>query len=273
MRETTGQFVSEGALQSTMRELRRVTGSPRFWAAIAGASVLLGLVGPFGTYDELRLPARLAYWAVTAVATYLAGFGVVVLLQRLHTGERMPGPVAFGLYGAAAGVPVTLVVWAINAAVFAAADPLPALLPLGASIVAVSAVVSALVALFSHEFHKQEADVAPPASAAAGAARPRILDRLPAPQRGRLSHMTMQDHYVDVRTERGGALVLMRFADAIAETDGIDGLQIHRSHWVARDMVAELVRVGGRPMVRMKDGTLLPISRGFLDEAKRAGLV
>jgi hypothetical protein len=270
MRGRTGNFVSANALQSTMRELQRLIGTPRFWAAMAGAALLLGLIGPFGTYDGLRLPARLAYWAATAVATYLVGYGVVVLLQRLHLGERMPGPLAFGLYGAVAGVPVTLVVWGINVATFEGGDTIP-LLPLGAYTVAISAVVSALVALFSREFEKARAQ--PAASASEAPKRPKILDRLPAPQRGRLSHMTMQDHYVELRTDRGGGLVLMRFADAIAEAEGVEGLQIHRSHWVALDMVAETVRLGGRPMVRMKDGTLLPVSRGFLEAARKAGLV
>ena len=265
--------MSDSPLQYTMRELQRLTTSPRFWIAMAGVALLLGLVGPFGTYDGLRLPARLAYWAATAVATYLLGFGTVVFLQRLHLGGRMPGPLLFGLYGALAGVPVTLVVWAINVAAFDSGDRLP-ILPLGASIVAISALVSALVALFSHELHNAGQRAVPASAPVAKApGRPKIVDRLPAPQRGRLSHMSMQDHYVDVRTDRGGGLVLMRFADAIAEAGGVEGLQIHRSHWVALDMVAELVRLGGRPMVRMRDGTLLPISRGYLDAAREAGLV
>ena len=32
--------------------------------------------------------------------------------------------------------------------------------------------------------------------------RPVLLDRLPADKRGRLSHLTVQDHYVDVTTDR-----------------------------------------------------------------------
>jgi hypothetical protein len=261
-------FVSERPLQSTMRELQRLVTAPRFWAAIGGASLLLGLIGPFGTYDGLRLPARLAYWAAMAVSTYLVGYGGVMFLARLRDGDTMPGPASFAAYGAVAGLPVTLVVWALNRAAFEGGDAIP-LLPLAAYVVAISAVVSALVALFSREFGRARASAARPVD---GPRRPRILDRLPAPQRGRLSHMSMQDHYVEIRTDRGGGLVLMRFADAIAEAEGVDGVRIHRSHWVARDMVDETVRPNGKPMVRMKDGTLLPVSRGFLDAARAAGL-
>lgn len=266
--------MADSPLQSTMRELQRLATAPRFWAAIVAASVLLGLVGPFGTYDGLRLPARLAYWAATVAATYFIGVAFVHLQAALWTGRRgMPGAAVYVLFGAVAGVPVTLAVWALNAAVFEeGAIPF---LPLLAYVMAISAVVSAVVALFMGQFERLQA-TASVASAALPAPpaprRPRILDRLPPHLRGELSHMTMQDHYVDIRTDRGGALVLLRFADAIAEADGIEGLQVHRSHWVALGQVARSVRLGGRPMLKMKDGTMLPVSRSYLDAVRAAGL-
>ncbi|EBV3599940.1 LytTR family transcriptional regulator, partial [Salmonella enterica subsp. enterica serovar Virchow] len=90
--------------------------------------------------------------------------------------------------------------------------------------------------------------------------------------RGQLTHLSMQDHYVDVRTDNGGAMVLMRLSDAIAETRGVEGLQIHRSHWVALGAVQKAIRRGGRPYVIMKDGTELPVSRSYLDTVRSAGL-
>jgi DNA-binding LytR/AlgR family response regulator len=257
-------------LQFTMRELQRVSTAPRAWAAVAGVSVLLGLVGPFGTYDGLRLPARLAYWAATVTATWFVGFAVVALLARLWSGGRDAGMPAYALFGAVAGVPVTLVVWALNAAVFEG-EAIP-FLPLLAYVVAIAAVVSAVVALFIAQHEKALAAAAPQPAATAAPRRPRILDRLPPHLRGALSHMTVQDHYVDIRTDRGGALVLMRLADAIAEAEPVEGLQIHRSHWVAADQIAQSVRMGGRLMLKMKDGTLLPVSRSYLDAVRSAGL-
>lgn len=267
--------MADSPLQSTMRELQRLATAPRFWAAIAAAALLLGLVGPFGTYEGLRLPARLAYWAATVAATYFVGVAFVHLQSALWTRRRgRPGAAVYALFGAVAGVPVTLAVWALNAAVFeGGAIPF---LPLLAYVVVISAVVSAVVALFMEQFERQQAAAsvlpvaAPPAPPAPR--RPRILDRLPPHLRGELSHMTMQDHYVDIRTDKGGALVLMRFADAIAETDPVEGLQIHRSHWVALDQIAQTVRLGGRPMLKMKDGAMLPVSRSYLDAVRAAGL-
>ena len=80
--------MTDGPLHFTMRELQRLASAPRFWAAIAGTSVLLGLVGPFGTYEGLRLPARLAYWAATVIATYFVGVATVDFLVRETKASR-----------------------------------------------------------------------------------------------------------------------------------------------------------------------------------------
>lgn len=262
--------MTDRPLHFTKRELQRLLFEPRFWAAIAGASLLLGLVGPFGTYEGLRLPARLAYWAVTVVATYLAGAAAVYLQVRLFSPGRMPDVPLFALFGAVSGIPVAVVVWLINAAVFDQGGRAIPFLPLLAYCVAIAAVVSALVALFTGQYERAKARAA--AAPAVAPRRPRILDRLPPQSRGELSHITVQDHYVDIRTDRGGALVLMRLADAIAETEGVEGLQIHRSHWVAIGQVAESVRLGGRLMLKMKNGAMLPVSRTYLEEVRAAGL-
>lgn len=271
MRSRRENFVADGPLHSTKRELQRSFFEPRFWAVLAGVSVLLGLIGPFGTYDALALPGRLAYWAATAAATWFVGMGSAWLLAAVFFPERRPGWPLFALFGAAAGLPIAAVVHLLNLLVFG--PDTMAFLPLLAYCVAVAAIVTALVAGFTADLSRREAAARPVSPAPAQTEkRPRILDRLPPHLRGPLSHITVQDHYVDIRTDRGGTLVLMRLADAIAETEGVDGLQIHRSHWVAKGAVAAAVRREGRLYLRMKDGTELPVSRSYLAAVRAAGL-
>lgn len=260
--------MSDGPLHFTMREMQRIFFAPRFWAAIAGASVLLGLIGPFGTYDQLALPARLAYWAAVAVSTYFIGGACVFAFVRTASPGRMPGAAMFGLAGALAGIPVALVVWGINALVFTAPGDGIDLLPLAAYTIAIAAIVSALLAVFGRLYEQAKSSGA----TAPEPKRPRIVDRLPPAQRGRLTRMSMQDHYVDVRTTKGGGLVLMRFADAVAEADAAEGLQIHRSHWVAKDAVEKTVRRDGKLFLKLADGAELPVSRSFQAAVKAAGL-
>ncbi len=295
MRELAKNFVNDNALQSTKREMQRVLASRPFWLTTLAAAILLGLTGPFGTWSALSLPVRLAYWAFVGVVTYAAGYGLVTLLANLHGPGRAKHLAFWAGYGAIAGLPVALIVWALNAGLFGRAAA-PALPELTAMVMAVSAVVSVIVALLERQTgaaasaQARPQPDAPVENLGTGTAptsggqtarapesqpdgRPKILDRLPPEQRGRLSHMSMQDHYVDVRTDRGSTLVLMRFSDAIAETAGVDGLQIHRSHWVALAMAEGPARINGKPAVRMRDGSVLPVSRSYIDAARTAGLV
>jgi hypothetical protein len=102
---------------------------------------------------------------------------------------------------------------------------------------------------------------------------PAILRRLPRPERGRLLALSAQDHYTQVATDRGRALVLIRLSDAIAEASPAPGLRVHRSHWVALDAVAGARRTGDRAMLLLTDGAEIPVSRANMPAAKAAGLV
>lgn len=109
------------------------------------------------------------------------------------------------------------------------------------------------------QLERRGRDLAPTASKS-----PKILDRLPKDMRGPLSHMSMADHYVEVHTDKGRSLILMRLSDAIAETEGVDGLQIHRSHWVAHAAISAIGRVDNRLVVQLATGQSLPVSRTYL---------
>ena len=68
-------------------------------------------------------------------------------------------------------------------------------------------------------------------------------------------------------------MLLMRLGDAMAETDNVPGVQIHRSHWVALDGVSAVKRQSGKVMVETRAGDYLPVSRSFMSAAKSAGLI
>jgi DNA-binding LytR/AlgR family response regulator len=108
--------------------------------------------------------------------------------------------------------------------------------------------------------------------ALAGVPQPTILERVPPAQRGALIALLVQDHYVEIVTDRGKTLVLMRLADAIKEAAAVPGLQIHRSHWVARDAVVRAHRSDGKIVLELRNGLRLPVSRGYLPGAREAGL-
>ncbi|MEO8759011.1 MAG: LytTR family transcriptional regulator DNA-binding domain-containing protein [Devosia sp.] len=122
------------------------------------------------------------------------------------------------------------------------------------------------------DFMRAQAPVAASTNTIASPAPTPILERVQLPQRGKLLALVVEDHYVDIVTERGKTLVLMRLTDAMKETGSVTGLQIHRSHWVASAAVVKTHRAGGKLSLELSNGMRLPVSRGFLPAVKAAGL-
>jgi DNA-binding LytR/AlgR family response regulator len=99
------------------------------------------------------------------------------------------------------------------------------------------------------------------------------LDRLALAKRGTLIALSVEDHYVRVRTDRGEAMVLMRLSDAIGETAPVKGLRVHRSHWVALDAVVAAKRRGDGAILTMAAGPEIPVSRANVAAIRDAGLL
>jgi hypothetical protein len=101
----------------------------------------------------------------------------------------------------------------------------------------------------------------------------KFFERLPVKFRAsKLYGVSSEGHYLRVHTDNGSALILMRISDAIKELDGADGLQVHRSWWVAREGVADTKNVKGRRFLILKNGETAPVSRSYLNAVKSANL-
>ncbi len=83
----------------------------------------------------------------------------------------------------------------------------------------------------------------------------------------------MADHYVEAFTTTGPDLVLVRFADAVAELEDADGMRVHRSYWVARGHVTGSERINGRTALCLTGGHKVPVSRTYLPTVRAAGLI
>lgn len=106
-----------------------------------------------------------------------------------------------------------------------------------------------------------------PARAAAA-----FADRLPPKFRAAEIHaVSAEDHYLRVHTSAGETMILMRLADAIRELTALEGMQTHRSWWVARHGLAETARGDGKVTLKLKSGAEAPVSRTYLKAVKDAG--
>ncbi|MFN6978451.1 MAG: LytTR family DNA-binding domain-containing protein, partial [Gemmobacter sp.] len=223
--------------------------------------VVLGLSGPFGTWDALAPLPRLAYWTAVTFGTYGLGaaltLGVVAPLDR--DGAHPVWQVARG--GAIVGAGVAVLLVALGLVAFGWRGP-SALLP-GTSVLGAFVVAWVILGLRALWLRESPAPAGPPA----------ILRRLPIERRGTLLALSVQDHYVEVVTARGRGLVLMRLRDAIDETAGVEGVQVHRSHWVALSAVRSARRQGDGAALTLVDGTVVPVSRARMAAVRAAGLL
>jgi DNA-binding LytR/AlgR family response regulator len=95
-----------------------------------------------------------------------------------------------------------------------------------------------------------------------------IMRRLKPENRGQLLHLSVEDHYTMVTTNRGRELILLRFSDAVSETGTTAGLQVHRSHWVADVFVKSVNRANGKLTLLLSDGAEIPVSRTYAAEVR-----
>lgn len=89
-----------------------------------------------------------------------------------------------------------------------------------------------------------------------------LTSKIPAKLGDQIVSLHAQDHYVQVFTAKGECLVLMRFDDAVGAMPPDVGFWAHRSHWIDISSTHKILRADGRVYAEMRDGRLVPVSRG-----------
>ena len=251
-----------------------------------GVGLVLGLIGPFGTYHTLPMAPRLAYWLAVISVNWLLADAVLRRLDAL-AGDRMPMPrLTVPLFGAClAAVPATGVVALANGlSGIGWPDDVAVLF---GRVLLLLAAISLPVYAWEDMQERMAAmpDPAQPEGASSGSqpeeieARKSGADglslftaRLSAPLGGQLLCLEMQDHYLKVHHSTGSEMILCRMEDAARELGGL-GRRVHRSWWVASDAVDGVERQGQRTFLRLTDGRHVPVGRSFRPDLKAAGWI
>ena len=256
-------------LPFTLREMPSLRTLAGHGIALGCMIALFAFIGPFGTYDTLGAAGRVGYWAMALGLNWLVCGSVIALTLHMLRGRafrrRM---IAVGAAAAVAAAPGTGIVFSAETIFrphYAGVQALPTVY---ISVAVLMLVIGVAVVIVRD--HRLAAAAQP--EVPAHAIRPvRFLGRLP-PRLGRdLVYLRMADHYVEVFTTSGSTLLLMRFSDALRELDGVDGLRVHRSYWVARAHVAGAARRNGRLILKLSGGHEAPVSRTYLAAVRAAG--
>ncbi len=228
--------------------------------SVAGA-MFLGFGGAFGSSSITSVPARLAYWLVLMILGWL--WGSYVSRYFFRRAENMNLWLRAILAAVTLSVPYTAVVALTGMLALHNHYDLSDVPELLGSVTLISVVMIAINILVD----RQAA-----AATSASDTPPRFLERLPLKLRGaEVWAVEAEDHYLRLHTSKGQDLILMRLADAIAELEGIEGAQAHRSWWVARDAITGAERGDGRATLTLKDGSEVPVSRTYARVLRERG--
>lgn len=234
-------------------------------ALLLAGVIVLTLTGPFATYLAGPWPVRLIYWGRTLAIGYLLYRPALWCAGRAARRFSVPEAALWGLAVCLVSAPMSLWLWYFG--------PLPDwhrappgvedFLDTGLQ----AMVLAALYAAALWGLHR------PPLArgAAVSMTPPRLLSRLPPRLGEEVIALRSEDHYVRVYTRQGDALILSRFADAIADMGGVRGEQVHKSWWVARSAVIGAQKTGRDFQICLEGGLMAPVSRSRLKSLRAAG--
>jgi len=227
------------------------------WKGFAALCILAAFLTFTGVYDAVKtLPIGWgwAYWMLTLIVGCLVGFVMILGLSRLRAHVLTQ-------YGGAMLASTTAVTCVIVGLQYRL-DPqisfnfLP---PLFLQVLVISIAVFAIGLMFERAFEK-------PSKISENKSDPvkHFLEHLPMKYRdAELYAVSSEDHYLRVHTSKGEELILMRLSDAIHALKEADGLQTHRSWWVAANGVLEVQRADGRVELVLKSDVKAPVSRTY----------
>ena len=249
-------------LPFALREVQRDATNSIFWMAIAGIIIVIAISGPFGTLTSLNFPKRLAYWGAIVVFTYFSGTFVSHWVNQALMAKLTNRYVRIFLAALAGSIPITLIVWFTTTIIASLAPPrLDVLLEMAAQCVPIAVIITCATFFIGEEM----ASKAAPEALANTKVSP-FFERLPVALGRDIISIQSQDHYLRVVTTKGSEMILMRMADAIKELETINGVQTHRSWWVAKKHIADVMRDNGKVTVVLSDGEVVPVSRGRVKE-------
>lgn len=244
------------------------------------AGLILGAIGPFGTYDT-PTGTRMLLWVLMILAGYPIFKGLGTVSRWLSATTHIPETVATPLALMVAAAPMTLIV----ATLFFRAslgdalrwEGLPGLYLQVAIVGVLIHLATSTILAPRNKVDEPQAPSDRPAPAPQLQTPPAPADFAAAPVPlppglGTLVALKGEDHYVRAIGTDSAELMLMRLRDAIAQLGGdTEGQQVHRSWWVARAGIERIERQGREARIRLVTGEDVPVARDAMPRLRAAG--
>lgn len=240
----------------------------REFAILVGIGTFVAIINPYGATNDLPFWVGWMYWT-----------GVIIY------GSVVGGVAAHWISKWMEGAPLFLIFLIITTATAALITPALVLIHylLGDNelnwyelpmLYAMVWVISAALTGIGILLHTRDEALANGGNSSAHEKLAAFMERLPLPYRNAdLYAISSEDHYLRIHTSAGEHMMLERLANAVRDLEGADGLQTHRSWWVAAQGVKTATSSDGRISLELKSGTIAPVSRTYAKTVREAGWV
>jgi len=235
-------------------------------AVITCAGIALALLGPYGSYLNGPLAERLGFW-LTACWMGFAFYGTLARWLLARWRGRQSDWAALLIGALVVSVPQAWLSRALALSIWPGLGPVLPALPwwfvqtatLGIPFTAISVWWSLHLKLASRRAPHGQADPL------GGASSEDIADV------GNIVALQIEDHYVRVHRVESSRLILMPLKRAILAMGKTEGLQTHRSWWVARAAVAGISGTPRSMRLHLTNGLEVPVARSAVTLLREAG--
>lgn len=229
------------------------------------AGLALAALGPFGNYLNGPFPWRLAYWLVTSwIGIVLYGGMFALLSPWLRQGPAGWALLAGGVL--AASIPEGWLSYQIAVRFWSVLRDGDPALWYGQTVLIGTALTLIMAWRIRPHTTRTPPLPSPGERSLSGAGFGPLID-------DSVIALQMEDHYVRIHQRDGSRMVLMPLRDAIQAAHRIEGLQTHRSWWVARSAVSDVAGSPRAMRLKLTNGLEVPVARTAVARLREAGWI
>lgn len=239
----------------------------RDWAvdlAIASVcAIFFGLIGPFGSYLNGPTWQRVVFQLACFLPGLLLFGSLIRVVLRLGLNPAMTW---MSIFLGVVVLNAPFQIWVVSIAV-SIWPFLKILRPVDwylQGLITALPIVLGFTLLMQARLHRRQQ------AKEAGEAPPTAFGLLGAPPSAVLC-LQMEDHYVRVHTVGSSRLVPATLNQAMMALENANGLQVHRSWWVARKAVVRAVTEGRNLRLQLVNGITAPVARSAVAVVREAG--
>ncbi|MCF6288877.1 MAG: LytTR family transcriptional regulator [Proteobacteria bacterium] len=239
---------------------------------IFGIGLIIGYLGPFGSF-VMPLLQRLLYWVVVIFIGYFIYHHVLHISRWLFADKEINKYIKFIIPSIIAAFLLAICINFLIYLFFAQpVDLSKTILRLFPQVLILGWIISFIIGLINSQFWKVLDNHDSTNTVPTIKPGKLFIDRIPHHLGEQLLCFVMEDHYLKVYTHKGEHMILMRMKDALNELQDYNGLQVHRSWWVAIDAVSKVKKSGRNIRLTLKNGLEVPVSRTYAKKIKEVKL-